>query len=45
VEMLWKNATHAGGCILVWWFRYDEAAACLALPALMNPRALSSSEA
>src|SRR5580692_3043648 len=45
VEMLWKNATHTGGCILVWWFRYDEAAACLALPALMNPRALSSSEA
>jgi len=42
--MLWKNITPTGGCILVWWFRYDEAASRLAAPALMNPRALRSSE-
>jgi len=32
--MLWKNATHSGGCILVWWFRYDDAAMRPASPAL-----------
>jgi len=42
--MLWKNVTHSGGCILVWWFRYDEAVTRPASPALMKPRALRSSE-